>query len=82
MTEASICESCSNIGCDLQSGIDRKECKYYIPDYYLTYDQLEEINDVFRLKDLLSLSRAVRAGRVVITQETDHENKLIIFRVR
>lgn len=31
MTDKSLCDSCTNIGCEFQSGIVRKECAFYMP---------------------------------------------------
>ena len=31
MTNNNLCNSCTNIGCEFQSGIVRKECAYYMP---------------------------------------------------
>ena len=31
MTDKSLCDSCTNIGCEFQSGIVRTECAFYMP---------------------------------------------------
>ena len=31
MTDKSLCDSCTNIGCEFQSGIVRTKCAFYIP---------------------------------------------------
>lgn len=32
VTITSLCDSCTNIGCEFQSGIVRTKCAFYIPD--------------------------------------------------
>ena len=31
MTDKSLCDSCTNIGCEFQSGIVRTKCAFYMP---------------------------------------------------
>ena len=33
MTDNSLCNSCTNLGCEFQSGIVRTECAFYMPPY-------------------------------------------------
>ena len=33
MTDNNLCDSCTNIGCEFQSGIVRTECAFYMPPH-------------------------------------------------
>ena len=75
-----LCDTCANIECLRNGGTHLENCTYYLLEYYLSLDELSEINDLFRLRDLLSISRAVRFGQAEVTQKTEEDSITITIR--
>ena len=61
-----LCNSCTNIGCEFQSGIYRTECAFYMPPVTSTFPK-DATNGEAIIRAFPNLKYNIQNGRVVTT---------------
>lgn len=85
MTLNNLCNSCTNIGCEFQSGIVRTKCAFYIPphiesdncgNYVVTVEATPKDQYEARLKaDMVAILDKIRAEIEEVLHEPEYQHE-------